>query len=88
MVSPGPSGPPLAARLGPIRGVPPPRGAAGLRHPYLLFDAGGALKLAGVAAFAGGFVMTLFEGFVQFLQAYVFTLLSALYIAGALADDH
>jgi F-type H+-transporting ATPase subunit a len=53
---------------------------------YLLFDAGGMLKIAGVAAFAGGFVMTLFEAS-QFLQAYVFTL-SALYIAGALADDH
>jgi F-type H+-transporting ATPase subunit a len=55
---------------------------------YLLFDADGALKIAGVAAFAGGFVMTLFEGFVQFLQSYVFTLLSALYIAGALVDEH
>jgi F-type H+-transporting ATPase subunit a len=55
---------------------------------YLLFDADGALKLAGVAAFLGGFVMTLFEGFVQFLQAYVFTLLTALYIAGALVDEH
>ncbi|MDQ1289903.1 MAG: synthase subunit [Actinomycetota bacterium] len=55
---------------------------------YLLFDADGVLKIAGIAAFAGGFVMTLFEGFVQFLQAYVFTLLSALYIAGALADEH
>lgn len=55
---------------------------------YLLFDAGGAMKIAGVLAFAGGFVMTLFEGFVQFLQAYVFTLLSALYIAGALAEEH
>lgn len=56
---------------------------------YMLFDADGlGLKVAGVGAFAGGFIMTLFEGFVQFLQAYVFTLLSALYIAGALADEH
>jgi F-type H+-transporting ATPase subunit a len=55
---------------------------------YLLFDSGGALKIAGVAAIAGGFVMTLFEGFVQFLQAYVFTLLTALYLAEALADEH
>ncbi len=56
---------------------------------HLLFGDGGiGLKAAGVAAFAGGFVMTLFEGFVQFLQAYVFTLLSALYIAGSLAADH
>lgn len=55
---------------------------------YLLFHAGGLLKVAGLAAFAGGFVLTLFEGFVQFLQAYVFTLLAALYLAGALADEH
>jgi len=33
-------------------------------------------------------VLTFFEGFVQVLQAYVFTLLSALYIAGALAEEH
>jgi F-type H+-transporting ATPase subunit a len=56
---------------------------------HLLFgDTGIGLKLAGVVAFLGGFVMTLFEGFVQFLQAYVFTLLTALYIAGSLADEH
>jgi F-type H+-transporting ATPase subunit a len=57
---------------------------------YLLFHAEGpVMKVAGVAVYAGGFVMTLFEGFVQFLQAYVFTLLSALYIAGSLAaQDH
>lgn len=58
---------------------------------HLLFHSDGlGLKVAGVAAFAGGFVMTLFEGFVQFLQAYVFTLLTALYIAGSLAtaDEH
>ena len=49
-----------------------------------------AAMAAGSTAFAGGFVMTLFEGFVQFLQAYVFTLLTALYIAGSLAtaDEH
>lgn len=56
---------------------------------HLLFEGDGAVKIAGVAAFLGGFVMTLFEGFVQFLQAYVFTLLTALYLAGAVAaDDH
>jgi F-type H+-transporting ATPase subunit a len=32
--------------------------------------------------------MTLFEILVEFLQAYVFTLLAALYIAGAVADEH
>ena len=33
-------------------------------------------------------IMVLFEALVQFLQAFVFTLLAASYIAGALADDH
>jgi F-type H+-transporting ATPase subunit a len=56
---------------------------------YLLFSSGGlGLKAAGVLTYAGGFVMTLFEGFVEFLQAYVFTLLTALYIAGSLAQEH
>ena len=54
---------------------------------HLLFEGEGAVKIAGVAAFLGGFVMTLFEGFVQFLQAYVFTLLTALYLAGAVAAE-
>jgi F-type H+-transporting ATPase subunit a len=56
---------------------------------YLLFDADGlGLKIAGVATLFGGFIMTIFEILVEFLQAYIFTLLSALYIAGSLADDH
>lgn len=56
---------------------------------YLLFESEGGfgIKIAGVAVYIGGFVMTAFEGFVQFLQAYVFTLLSALYIAGSLAGE-
>ena len=33
-------------------------------------------------------MQTFFEGFVQLLQAYVFTLLSALYIGGALSEEH
>ena len=45
-------------------------------------------KLLSVPTFAMAAVMTLFEALVQFLQAYVFTLLAASYIAGALADDH
>ena len=57
---------------------------------YLLFHADGGigLRLAGVATFFGGFVMTVFEILVEFLQAYIFTLLAALYIAGSLADEH
>jgi F-type H+-transporting ATPase subunit a len=46
------------------------------------------LKLVAPFAFGLGIVMTFFEFLVQFLQAYIFTLLSALYIGGALADEH
>ena len=56
---------------------------------YLLFESGGAVGiLSGLAAYAGGVALTVFEGFVEFLQAYVFTLLTALYLAGSLAGDH
>ena len=46
------------------------------------------LKLISPFAFAIGIVLTFFEFMVQCLQAYIFTLLAALYIAGALADEH
>ena len=46
------------------------------------------LKLVSPFAFAVGIVLTFFEFMVQCLQAYIFTLLAALYIAGALADEH
>ena len=56
---------------------------------YLVFTKGGAVGiLAGSVSLFGSIVLTFFEGFVQLLQAYVFTLLSALYIGGALADEH
>lgn len=49
---------------------------------------GVVFKLLAVPTFLMAAVMFVFEALVQFLQAYVFTLLSASYIAGALADDH
>jgi F-type H+-transporting ATPase subunit a len=56
---------------------------------YMIFDAGGIfMKVAGAGSFLMAFVLTLFELLVEFLQAYIFVLLSALYIAGALADEH
>ena len=56
---------------------------------YLLFESDNpGFWVAGVATFFGGFLMTIFEILVEFLQAYIFTLLAALYIAGSLADDH
>ena len=46
------------------------------------------LKVVAPFSFTLGVVMTFFEFMVQCLQAYIFTLLSALYIAGALSDEH
>ena len=46
------------------------------------------LKLVSPFAFVFGIGLTFFEFMVQCLQAYIFTLLTALYIAGALADEH
>lgn len=47
-----------------------------------------ALKIVAPFSFALGIALTFFEFMVQCLQAYIFTLLSALYIAGSLADEH
>ena len=55
---------------------------------YMLTSGGILLPAAGAVTWVFGFVMTLFELLVEFLQAYVFTLLTALYIAGAVADEH
>jgi F-type H+-transporting ATPase subunit a len=50
--------------------------------------ASGALPALSWIGFLAGVVLTFFEAFIQFLQAYVFVLLSALYIGGALVDEH
>jgi F-type H+-transporting ATPase subunit a len=56
---------------------------------YLVFQAGApGLIPVGILSWGMGFVMTIFEILVEVLQAYIFTLLTALYIAGSLADDH
>lgn len=47
-----------------------------------------AMKAVGILAFGMGIALTFFEFLVQCLQAYIFTLLTALYIAGGLADEH
>jgi F-type H+-transporting ATPase subunit a len=41
-----------------------------------------------VVTFAMGFAFTLFEILVAFLQAYIFALLTAVYISGALHAEH
>ncbi len=55
---------------------------------YFLFEASGWLKAMGAVSFAAGLGFTLFEIFVALLQAYVFTILSAVYINLSLEDEH
>lgn len=57
---------------------------------YMLLHATGSfiLKPAGIAAFLLGVAVGLLEFIVAILQAYVFTLLTAQYVGGALADSH
>jgi F-type H+-transporting ATPase subunit a len=46
------------------------------------------LAILSPAAFGLGIVFTFFEAFVQVVQAYIFTILTASYIGAVLADDH
>lgn len=55
---------------------------------FFIFSLGGLWSLMGVGTLAFGFVFTLFEIFVGFLQAYVFTILTAVYIQLAVAEEH
>jgi F-type H+-transporting ATPase subunit a len=55
---------------------------------YFFFTADGFFKLFGAGTLVFGFAFTLFELLVSVLQAYVFTLLTTVYIQLALADEH
>ena len=55
---------------------------------YMIINGGIGLKIAGAGSFLMAFVLTIFEILIEFLQAYIFTLLAAMYIAGSLADEH
>ena len=55
---------------------------------WFLESAPGFLKLFSVGTFAFGLIFTLFEILVAVLQAYVFTLLTTVYIQLALAEEH
>ncbi|WEV78341.1 F0F1 ATP synthase subunit A [Janibacter cremeus] len=55
---------------------------------FLLHGDGVLLRLLSLPTFAMAGVMVLFEILVQFLQAFVFALLAASYIAGAVAEEH
>lgn len=55
---------------------------------YLLVHGALAVKPVGVIAWLLFVAISFLELLVQFLQAYVFTLLNAMYISGALSDEH
>lgn len=55
---------------------------------FFIIDMGGWWSLMGAGTLAFGFVFTLFEILVAVLQAYVFALLTAVYIQLAVAEEH
>jgi F-type H+-transporting ATPase subunit a len=55
---------------------------------FMLLHGSAALPFLSPFAFLMGIGMTIFEALIQVLQAYIFVLLTALYIAGALAEEH
>ena len=55
---------------------------------FFFFQAEGLMSLFGAGTLLFGFAFTLFEILVAVLQAYVFTLLTTVYIQLALADEH
>lgn len=54
----------------------------------VLVQQGNIIGLLGIGTLAFGIAFTLLELFVAALQAYVFTILTAIYIQFSLADDH
>ena len=55
---------------------------------YLIQEQGVIGMIAGPLSWALAIAVAFLELLVQFLQAYVFVLLNAMYISGALADEH
>jgi F-type H+-transporting ATPase subunit a len=55
---------------------------------YLLLHGAALVKPVGILAWALFIAISFLELLIQFLQAYVFVLLNAMYISGALADEH
>ena len=55
---------------------------------FFLFTAGGWWSVLAAGSLAFGFAFTLFEILVAVLQAYVFALLTAVYIQLAVAEEH
>jgi F-type H+-transporting ATPase subunit a len=54
----------------------------------MLLHGGAFLKVVSVPTFILAFIMTAFEALIEVVQAYIFTLLAASYIATALSDEH
>ena len=55
---------------------------------YLFFETSGALQGFGAVTFVAGFGFLLFEVFVAALQAYVFAILTAVYLQMSISDEH
>jgi len=55
---------------------------------YLLLHGSVLVKPVGILAWVLFIAISFLELLIQFLQAYVFVLLNAMYISGALADEH
>lgn len=55
---------------------------------YFLLEVSGIGKSVALVSYSAGLAFTFFELLVIFLQAYIFTLLTAVYLDGALSDSH
>ncbi|GAB4078393.1 F0F1 ATP synthase subunit A [Nostocoides australiense] len=55
---------------------------------YMLLHGGPGLKVVSVGSFLMALIFTAFEALIQFLQAYIFTLLAATYISDAISEEH
>lgn len=55
---------------------------------YFFFEATGALKAMSVVSLGAGIAFTLFEIFVSLLQAYVFVMLSSVYLNMSIEEEH
>ena len=55
---------------------------------YLLLHGAAMVKPVGILAWLLFVVISFLEILIQFLQAYVFVLLNAMYISSAVADEH
>ena len=59
-----------------------------LAGEYLLLHTGFPTNVFSIGPLVGFFLLTAFELLIEFLQAYIFVLLAAFYIADSLADEH